>query len=85
MSDVIPPRQWRCLELILLRQASGKPVTVRWLAREMGVRINAVWGHLRGLAAKELIRSEPYQAATIRPACRFVPASMLEMLEPRRN
>jgi hypothetical protein len=51
---------------------------VRELADLCGVYINAVAGHLKALKKYGLIAWEERRARTLRPTCRFIPASDLD-------
>ncbi len=60
--------------LLMVLRTQAYPPTVRSMARELGLHINAIAGHLEALKRDGLITSEPHTARTWLPACEFIPA-----------
>lgn len=69
--------RWKILGLVLARHAEGRPVTLRWLAREVGQALNNVKGHLVRLRRAGLVTWDEGYGGTLRPTCRVLTAEQL--------
>lgn len=73
VKPIIGHRQLAILARIGVANARREPVTLREMADEMGVTLNAVSDALRGLIKYGLLTKVAGRARTLRVACRYIP------------
>jgi hypothetical protein len=78
--DALTPFQLRLLAAVMRLAGEGRPITFRRLGKAAG-RPSSCNGHMQSCMRKlrrlGLLTYSDRSAATIRPACRFVPAGQL--------
>jgi len=60
------------LAAIVRGHAIGRPPSVREMAEEAGVTVNAVQGQLKRLQRDGMIARDERHARTLRPTCRWI-------------